>query len=125
MRFRYARHTVRMSELITFYTQILNCKILGNFKDHAGYDGTFLGYENENWHMEFTQNGDIPESHFDEDDLLVFYPQSREQHQIILDNIKKYNIPTYPAKNPYWNDHSILIKDPDGYGIIISPQSLP
>ncbi|WP_394338496.1 hypothetical protein [Epilithonimonas hispanica] len=49
--------------------------MLGEFKEHNGYDGVFLVKENENWHLEFTQDNNIPESKSDNDDILVFYPE--------------------------------------------------
>ncbi|MFC0345405.1 hypothetical protein ACFFH5_14500 [Epilithonimonas hispanica] len=58
-----------------FLYQILDFKILGEFKEHNGYDGVFLVKENENWHLEFTQDNNIPESKSDNDDILVFYPE--------------------------------------------------
>lgn len=72
MIFRYARHTQNLEKLIGFYTKVLDFRVLGDFKDHNGYDGVFLGKDKENWHLEFTQDSNIPESQFDEDDILVF-----------------------------------------------------
>ena len=47
MVFRYARHTQNLEKLIGFYTKVLDFKVLGDFKQHNGYDGIFLGKENE------------------------------------------------------------------------------
>ncbi|SIT97064.1 hypothetical protein SAMN05660493_01770 [Epilithonimonas bovis DSM 19482] len=43
MIFRYARHTKNLEKLIDFYTKVLDFKVLGNFKEHNGYDVFFSG----------------------------------------------------------------------------------
>ena len=122
MKFRYARHTTNLEKIKNFYTQILGLEILGTFENHNGYDGIFLGKQNQNWHLEFTVSNEIPDRIFDEDDLLVFYPEKLKDYLLILEQISKKNIPTFEPKNPYWKENGILIKDPDNFGIIISKQ---
>jgi len=120
MIFRYARHTQNLEKLIGFYTKVLDFKILGDFKEHNAYDGVFLGKENENWHLEFTQNNEIPESEFDEDDILVFYPESLEEFQKIVDNLELFKVPILQPKNLYWKENGICFEDCDHYKIIVS-----
>jgi catechol 2,3-dioxygenase-like lactoylglutathione lyase family enzyme len=98
MVFRYARHTQNLEKLIGFYTKVLDFKVLGDFKDHNGYDGVFLGKHNENWHLEFTQDNNIPESQFDEDDILVFYPETLEEFQNIVANLEYHKVPIIEPK---------------------------
>jgi catechol 2,3-dioxygenase-like lactoylglutathione lyase family enzyme len=121
MVFRYARHTTDISKLIPFYVNILGLEILGEFRDHQTYNGVFFGKPHLNWHLEFTESPDEAQHHFDEDDLLVFYPETKEEYQKILQNIEKHQLKILSAKNPYWNENGTLIHDPDGFGIIISP----
>ncbi|WP_262151297.1 VOC family protein [Chryseobacterium foetidum] len=120
MQFRYARHTQKLESLIYFYTSVLNFEILGEFKNHDNYDGVFLGIKGQNWHLEFTQNGEKPNSKFDEDDTLVFYPESNEDYRKILDNLKKFEVPLLQPKNPYWKKNGICFEDCDHYKIIVS-----
>lgn len=120
MQFRYARHTQKLESLIYFYTSVLNFEILGEFKNHDNYDGVFLGIKGQNWHLEFTQNGEKPLSEFDEDDALVFYPESNEDYHKILDNLKKFEVPLLQPKNPYWKDNGICFEDCDHFKIIVS-----
>lgn len=120
MLFRYARHTQNLEKLIGFYTQVLDFKVLGDFRDHDGYDGAFLGKENENWHLEFTQDHNIPESKFDDDDILVFYPETLEEFQQIIANLEHHKVPILEPKNPYWKDNGICFEDCDQYKIIVS-----
>ena len=120
MKFRYARHTSNLAPLITFYTEIVGLQKLGGFKEHNNYDGVFLGWENKDWHLEFTVSPDKPASSFDEDDASVFYLHSKEelaQKQILL---QQQGIELLKPKNPYWEENGIMIQDPDGYRIIFS-----
>lgn len=120
MNFRCARHTNNLSKIEEFYTKILCLDILGSFKNHNNYDGVFLGKQNLNWHLEFTQSSEKATHQFNEDDILVFYPDTKNSYDTIIENIKKYNIDILEAKNPFWNTNGVLVKDPDGYNIIIS-----
>jgi hypothetical protein len=74
--------------------------------------------------LEFTTTGESVDHQFDEDDLLVFYPESEADFNEIIVRIEKNNIKKIAAKNPYWQENGITIKDPDGYRIVISPLKL-
>lgn len=124
MEFRYARHTQKIESLIYFYTSVLNFEILGKFDNNDGYDGIFLGIKGENWHLEFTENGEKRLSVFDEDDVLVFYPKTKESYDAILENLKKFEVPLLEPKNPYWRDKGVCFEDCDHYKIIISKEKI-
>ncbi|MFN0188708.1 MAG: VOC family protein [Bacteroidia bacterium] len=121
MQLRIARHTQYLQPLITFYTTILGLDVMGEFKNHSGYDGVFLGKNNLNWHLEFTTTRDVVDHQFDEDNLLVFYPESENDYKEIIARIEKNNIEKVLSKNPYWQENGITIIDPDGHRIVISP----
>ena len=120
MTFRHARHTNNLEQLKTFYTEILGLEVLGSFENHNNYDGVFIGKPNENWHLEFTQTNEIVHHTFDEDDILVFYPNTNQEYELILEKIIKENIQFIEPKNPYWKENGKMILDPDGYRIIVS-----
>lgn len=101
--------------------EILGLKDLGSFKDHDGYNGFFLGMENLNWHLEFTFNNEKPNHIFDDDDLLVFYVNNLEEYNTIKSKCKDTEI---TPQNLYWKDKGFMIKDPDGYHIMISKQRM-
>ena len=117
---RVARHTNRLKELKNFYINILGLSDMGSFSDHDGYDGVFIGKPGLKWHLEFTQTTEKAKHAFDEDDLLILYPTNPYEITTILDTVKRNNLPTYLPKNPYWQTNGIMIKDPDGFGVIIS-----
>lgn len=97
-------------------------EVLGQFEDHNGYDGIFLGYTETDWHLEFTSNDSKPQHSTDDDDLLVLYPKTLSEYMDILQRIEGAGVPSKKANNPYWNDNGVMFEDPDGFGVVISPQ---
>lgn len=120
MNLRIARHVGDLDEMIYFYNTLLGMKILGEFENHSGYDGVFLGFENQNWHLEFTISNEKPNHKFDEDDLMVFYLENDELKNRLINNLRKNNIKEVSPKNPYWKENGTLFLDPEGCGIIIT-----
>ncbi len=94
--------------------------MLGEFKNHSGYDGVFIGDTNLDWHLEFTQTAEPANHKFDEDDILVFYPENQPEYDNLLERLNTRNVVKSLAKNPYWQENGITIKDPDGYTVVIS-----
>jgi catechol 2,3-dioxygenase-like lactoylglutathione lyase family enzyme len=120
MTFRVARHTNDLEQLKSFYITIFGLELLGSFENHNGYDGVFLGKPNENWHLEFTKSDEAVSFSFNDDDILVFYPNSKLEYEAINEKLKHHSIKTIEAKNPYWNQQGTMFLDPDGYRIVIS-----
>lgn len=124
MTFRFARHTNNLEKIKSFYIDILGLELIGGFENHNGYDGIFIGKPNENWHLEFTKSKKIITFNFNDDDILVFYPSSKLEFELIIKKLETHKIEFIEAKNPYWNDPEIsggkMIHDPDGYKIVIS-----
>lgn len=125
MNLRVARHTDNLEKIKRFYIDVLGFQLLGSFENHANYDGIFIGNPDSDWHFEFTKSTEKANHFFDEDDLLVLYPETDSAYKNLLDNILKKNIPMIASKNPYWNDPEVsrgkMILDPDGFRIVISP----
>ena len=120
MTLRVARHANNLGAITVFYTTILGLEILGSFTDHDGYNGMFLGKPGLGWHLEFTSSS-APANHvFDEDDLLVFYPENKEAFEAILKRVVENNVELCSPANPYWKLNGTMFKDPDGYGVVVS-----
>jgi hypothetical protein len=79
-----------------------------------------MGKTNENWYLEFTKSNETIDFNFGDDDILVFYPETKVELEGILKRIKSQSIKTIAAANPYWNANGKMIFDPDGYRIVIS-----
>ena len=120
MTFRFARPTNNLEQLKSFYIDILGLELLGGFENHEGYDGVFIGKPNENWHLEFTKSDEIVAFDFGEEDILVFYPNTKLEFELIHDRIESNSIKFIDSKNPYWNENGKMILDPDGYHVVIS-----
>ena len=124
MKLRVARHTNNLKAIVTFYTSVLGFEVTGTFEDHNNYDGVFLKLGSQDWHLEFTTTKISATHHFDEDDLLVLYPETLAEYIAIEKRINALDIQLEQAKNPYWQENGIMIKDPDGFRIIISNQTI-
>ena len=117
---RVARHTNNLEIIENFYVNILGFEKLGGFQNHNNYDGSFIGKSDLDWHFEFTQS-DVKANHtFDDDDIIVLYPDTIKKYNNLLDNILAHNISIITATNPYWNENGKMFLDPDGYRIVIS-----
>ena len=120
MTFRYARHTNNLEQLKSLYIEVMGLELLGGFENHDGYNGVFLGKQDENWHLEFTQSDEVANHTFDDDDLLVFYPNSKLEFELLKEKLEHHSVQFVKSKNPYWNENGIQFLDPDGFGIVIS-----
>lgn len=118
---RVARHTNNLEIIENFYVNILGFEKLGGFQNHDNYDGIFIGKSDLDWHFEFTQSNIKANHIFDEDDLIVFYPDTIEKYNTLLESFQENNISRINAINSYWNENGQMFQDPDGYRIVISP----
>lgn len=116
---RFARHTNNLKPLIDFYVDILGLEVLGNFENHDNYNGVFLGKPDLAWHLEFTESLVEAQHHFDEDDILVFYPTNQKEYETIIEKINSKKIKKINPTNPYWQKNGIMIQDPDGYRVVV------
>lgn len=122
---RVARHTDNLQKIEDFYVNILGFERLGGFQNHNNYDGIFIGKPNLDWHFEFTKSNEKANHYFDEDDILVLYPETILEYDNLLNKISANHVSFVISKNPYWNDSEVsggkMFLDPDGFRIIISP----
>ncbi|EJL62262.1 VOC family protein [Flavobacterium sp. CF136] len=118
---RVARHTNNLEKIEDFYVNILGFERLGGFQNHNNYDGVFIGKTGLDWHFEFTQSETKADHKFDEDDIIVLYPDTIRKYNMLLESLLENDIPGITAINPYWNENGQMFQDPDGYRIVISP----
>ncbi|MCG2611595.1 VOC family protein [Flavobacterium sp. SM15] len=120
MTLRVARHTNNLEKIKSFYIDILGFELLGSFENHDSYDGIFIGKPNLDWHFEFTRSDEKANHVSDQDDVLVFYPETISEYNVLIDKVITNNISITASKNPYWNLNGKMVLDPDGFRIIIS-----
>jgi hypothetical protein len=118
---RVARHTNNLEKIEDFYVNILDFERLGCFQNHNNYDGVFIGKTGLDWHFEFTQSETKANHKFDEDDIIVLYPDTIRKYNMLLESLLENDIPRITAINLYWNENGQMFQDPDGYRIVISP----
>lgn len=118
---RIARHTNNLEAIEDFYVNILGFEQLGGFENHNNYDGIFIGKSGLDWHFEFTQSQTKANHTFDEDDVIVLYPKTILDYNVLIKKLLQHNISSIHAINPFWNENGKMFLDPDGYRIVISP----
>lgn len=95
-------------------------EILGSFEEHSNYNGVFIGLPNLDWHLEFTESNEKPNHKPDDDDLIVFYLDSENELKAIAKIAKEFGIRPIKSKNPYWQLNGLELRDPDGFGVILT-----
>lgn len=119
---RIARHTNRLDEVVRFYRDGLGFSEAGRFAGHEGYDGVFLAIPGTNAHLEFTTGGEHAPPTPHPESLLVLYVGSGDAVAELCERVG--GEPVEPA-NPYWRRHGVTISDPDGFRVVLAPQSWP
>lgn len=117
---RVARVTQDLEAISRFYKDGLGLAMIASFEDHAGYSGLIFGLPGVEYQLEFTQEKDAPpppKPH--PDDLLVFYLREKEAigKLVVRLGVMGYH-PVAPA-NPYWENKSVTIPDPDGWRVVL------
>ena len=94
--------------------------VLGNFKDHDGFDGAMLGVPGSGYHLEFTRchaHGVTPTPTVE--DLLVLYIPDESDWQTSCDNMLAAGFKQVGSFNPYWDLRGRTYEDADGYRTVL------
>lgn len=116
MKVRFARHTDRLGEIVQFYRDGVGLSVLGEFRDHAGYDGVFLDLPESEVHLEFTTGGGHPAPVPDPETVLVLYLEDDAERQRIAARLAGREV---TPSNPYWRTHALAFADPDGFQVLL------
>lgn len=123
---RVARPTERLAAVVEFYTTGLGLERLGDFEDHAGFDGVMVGMPGAPYHLEFTcKHGEAVGDAPSEDHLLVFYLPDPTAWQAVVDRLVAAGHAAVPAFNPYWDARGLTFRDPDGYRVVLQCAGWP
>lgn len=121
---RIARPTNDLDKIAKMYKDGLNFKELGKFEEHNGFDGIILGFENNLYHLEFTQHkGSIVEGAPTQDNLLVFYFRDQDEWENSCSNMLDAGFKNVKSFNPYWDNFGSTFEDPDGYRVVLQNKS--
>jgi catechol 2,3-dioxygenase-like lactoylglutathione lyase family enzyme len=119
MQLRVARHTERLDEVVAFYRDGIGLEEIGGFRDHDGYDGVFLAMPGTAAHLELTAGGEheAPVPH--PESLLVLY---LGDDRAVEEVARRLGIDPVTPANPYWAEHGLTFKDPDGFHVVLVPE---
>lgn len=121
-KFRVARPTDNMKEVLKFYRDGLGLEVLLSGK-HKDYEGKILGRRDGSYHLEFLHQrgrkfGKAPT----EGNLLVFYMPEAEW-KAAVDRMQKHGYKPVKSHNPYWDEKGKTFEDADGYRVVLQPHS--
>jgi hypothetical protein len=119
-KFRVARPTDHLEEVVRFYRDGLGLCELGSFADHDGFDGIMLGEPSAPYHLEFTRcRGHAAGRAPTQDNLLVFYLPDKEEWLASVNRMRNCGYEPVSSFNPYWDRHGRTFEDPDGYRVVL------
>jgi catechol 2,3-dioxygenase-like lactoylglutathione lyase family enzyme len=120
---RIGRPTDKIPENRKFYVDGLGLKVFGEFTDHEGFSGLFIGLPSLGAHLEFTSaKKGSPGAAPSKDNNLVLYMPDKGQIEKVASKMASMGFKAVQAENPYWNSAgAVTIPDPDGWNVILMP----
>ncbi|WP_201743852.1 VOC family protein [Hymenobacter busanensis] len=119
-----ARPTNDLAALLPFYRDGLGFAVIGQFENHAGFDGLMLGHPRAPYHLEFTcQAGHDAGRAPSNEHLLVFYFPDAAEWRAAVQRMQDCGFSPVAAHNPYWDQHGRTFEDPDGYRVVLQQAS--
>jgi hypothetical protein len=123
MQVRIARPTRNIDAVVAFYGGLLEMPVLASFHDHDGYSGVVFGLPEASRQLEVVSREGVMPSPTPEDQL-VFYLGSAERVASDAARIRAAGLEPSVSPNPFWaRNGAVCFVDPDGYWIVLSPQS--
>lgn len=117
---RFARPTQDPQALHAFYADGLGLAFLGDFRDHAGYDGYLYGTLDGRCEIEFTHRaGEGPCPPPSGDNLIVFYLPNRAAIDPIAARLRAAGVEPVAPDNPYWATRGLTFADPEGWRVVL------
>jgi catechol 2,3-dioxygenase-like lactoylglutathione lyase family enzyme len=123
---RIARPVRDLPRSIALYAAGLGLEVLGQFHDHDGFDGAFLGHPGHALHFEFTscrRHPIVPSP--TPEDLWVFYLPDRNAWSQACARMLAAGFAQVPPLNPYWAVRGATFEDPDGYRTVLQNAAWP
>jgi catechol 2,3-dioxygenase-like lactoylglutathione lyase family enzyme len=117
---RVARPVRDIERAKTMYCDGLGLEVIGNFSDHAGFDGVMLGKTGADYHFEFTycrRHAVTPAP--TPEDLVVFYLPKRDEWSALCTRMESAGFKRVDSFNPYWDQQGATFEDADGYRIVL------
>jgi catechol 2,3-dioxygenase-like lactoylglutathione lyase family enzyme len=121
---RIVRPTDKLSEVVTFYRDLLGLEELYRFEDYGGFDGVMLGLPGASYHLEFTTHVDgSPCPAPTNSNLLVLYFGTGAAMGMVVRRLSDAGREPVEPENPYWlTTGAVTFADPDGWRVVLVPQ---
>ena len=117
---RIARPVSNLERTQSMYCRGLGLHVIGNFQDHAGFDGVMLGFADAGYHFEFTYCRPHPVAPTPtQEDLAVFYVPDMSNWESACANMLAAGFKQVTSLNPYWELQGRTFEDEDGYRIVM------
>jgi catechol 2,3-dioxygenase-like lactoylglutathione lyase family enzyme len=121
---RVARPTNDIAQVLRFYRDGLGFEVVGEFKDHDGFDGIMLGYKAAAYHLEFTRkHGHLSGRAPSAENLLVFYLPDSTEWKRAISRLESQGFMPVTSFNPYWDKQGKTFEDSDGYRVVLQNAS--
>lgn len=116
VKMRVARPTDNLAKITDMYVNGLGFELLGSFEGLNGFDGSIVGHEQHNYHLEFTHHkgtavGKAPT----QDNLLIFYFTDVQIWEECCGQMLSAGFIQVKSYNDYWDDVGKTFEDVDGY----------
>ena len=117
---RIARPVKDMDAAVEFWTAGLGATLLGRQREDEGtlQELAFIGWPGGSYHLELVQDSGIMPSPTEED-MLVLYLEADAGPELIQ-RIEAAGGQRAVARNPYWNRNGTVLRDPDGYWLVLA-----
>jgi predicted enzyme related to lactoylglutathione lyase len=123
MQVRVARPARNFEAVVSFYRDVVGLPVLASFEDHDGYSGVVFGLKDASRQLELVFHEDQQPAPTSEDQL-VLYLGSAERVTSVAARIGAAGFEPTAGANPYWaRTGAVCFLDPDGYALVISPES--
>jgi catechol 2,3-dioxygenase-like lactoylglutathione lyase family enzyme len=123
MQVRVARPTRDLDRACAFYRDAVGLPVLSSFAEHEGFSGAILGVPDAAHQLELVSHADVEPSPTTEDQL-VLYLGSAAAVAGRAASIRAAGYEPRSPVNPYWtSEGAVAFVDPDGYWLILSPDS--
>lgn len=102
------------------YMDGLGFSLLGSFDNHNGFDGSIIGHQKHNYHLEFTHHrGTSVSTAPTQDNLLVFYFSDPYVWSACCKKMHAADFKLVKSYNDYWDQLGKTFADIDGYRVVL------
>jgi catechol 2,3-dioxygenase-like lactoylglutathione lyase family enzyme len=123
MQVRIARPTRDLGRALAFYRDAAGFRLLSSFEDHDGYTGAILGVPATEIQLELVFHAGVEPRPTDEDQLVLYLGSADVVAERVA-GIRAAGHEPEPPANPYWTrEGAVAFVDPDGYWLVLSPDS--